>query len=99
MGIAAKVKLEFLTPELGGRRTPPVSGYRPPVWFGEVDGDGQAVLWDCQFEFASEPRLGSEIEAVLRSASIPAASLRPGTTFEVREGSRTVARGEVVASL
>lgn len=51
MMLQLKVRLRFLTPEEGGRQTPPASGYRPPVWFGELDDSGGEVLRDWSFEF------------------------------------------------
>jgi hypothetical protein len=93
---SARVRIRFVTPEEGGRTTAPTSGYRAPVWFGEIDGDGEPLLWDCHFDFAHDPALGSDTEAVMRSATAPARAMRSGTSFEVREGAHTVASGDVL---
>lgn len=100
--IVFNVVVTFFSADRGGRSKPPASGYRPPIWFGQVDSAGQPVTWDFEFEFrengpTSPVRFGEDVPAVMRSvvATINDVPLEGGTTFQVREGARLVGRGRV----
>ena len=91
--IAAKIY--FLSPEEGGRQTPIFSGYRPALYFGERQTDGTIMLTSggCAIP-------GTECEVVIRLLHPEhlGDALKPMATFEAREGSRVVGRGQVLCT-
>ena len=96
--------VRFLPADEGGRSTPPWSGYRCPVWFGQVGSDGTELLWDFAFDFPGRPPdepvpFGADVRVTMRAATATPADLpiAARATFEVREGSRVVGRGRVDA--
>jgi hypothetical protein len=92
--------------EEDGRTGPTVSGYRPPVWFGQFVDDGVKQCWDFRLTF---PGLGDEtptpvgepVVAHLRASFATFADLpvRVGQPFEALEGSRATVRGRVTRVL
>ena len=102
MSIIIEAIVRFFSAEHGGRSNPPSSGYRPPVWFHEVDAAREPVMWDFEFDFtnqgpAAPVPFGEDVRAVMRAVSATSGdvSLQTGATFEVREGARVVGQGRV----
>ncbi|MFF2549600.1 elongation factor Tu [Nocardia sp. NPDC058058] len=86
-GFTARVQL--LSAAQGGRRTSIVSGYRPQFYLRTGDVVGDVVLPEGR----AFP--GDTVEmAVTLGRPVP---LEPGLGFAIREGSRTVAAGTVLA--
>lgn len=102
MPITFRAVVTFLSAAQGGRSNPPASGYRPPVWFHQIDASGEPVMWDFVFDFPSsgeeEPvPFGEQVPTVMKavSATNDDVDVSDGATFEVREGARVVGRGRV----
>lgn len=91
--IAISAKIYFLRPEEGGRKTPIFSGYRPALYFGEKQTDGAIILAS-----GSGVIPGTECEVVIKLLHPEhlGDALKPRATFEAKEGSRVVGRGQVV---
>jgi translation elongation factor EF-Tu-like GTPase len=92
-----EAELTFLTTEEGGRTQPAASGYFPTIFY-----DGRN--WMARFTFLTDSgwaQLGETVVASvwLFSPEQQRVSLQPGMTFEVREGSQTVARGRILSWL
>ncbi len=89
--IAAKIY--FLSPEEGGRQTPIFSGYRPALYFGERQTDGAITL-----TAGGHVVPGTECDVViaLLHPEHLGDALKPLATFEAKEGSRVVGRGQVL---
>ncbi|WP_330181469.1 elongation factor Tu [Nocardia sp. NBC_01503] len=86
-GFTASVRL--LSAAQGGRRTPIVSGYRPQFYLRTGDVVGDVLLPEGR----AQP--GETVEmSVTLGRPVP---LEPGLGFAIREGSRTVAAGTVLA--
>ncbi|MFI6871619.1 elongation factor Tu [Nocardia sp. NPDC050406] len=86
-GFTARVRL--LTAAQGGRRTPIATGYRPQFYLRTGDVVGDVALPDGR----AQP--GDTVEMTVTLGSpVP---LEPGLGFAIREGSRTVAAGTVLA--
>lgn len=82
-------RVHLLTAAQGGRRTPIVTGYRPQFYLRTGDVVGDVVLPE------GRAMPGDTVEmAVTLGRPVP---LEPGLGFAVREGSRTVAAGTVLA--
>jgi len=75
---------------------PSGSIYRSPARF---DDDPNRTLgsWDIELRFDRPPAYGTATVAAVSFASsdAPTQLLHPGSTFELTEGSKVVARGEV----
>jgi hypothetical protein len=56
--------------------------------------------WDIELRFDSPPVVGTPSTAIVSFSSndAPRQLLRPGSTFELSEGKKVVARGEVVGA-
>jgi translation elongation factor EF-Tu-like GTPase len=103
MPTVLKAVVTFLRSDDGGRVNAPASGYRPPIWFGDVDAGGGHQLWDFEFEFTGPHAsravpFGTEVPALMHAVSASSDDIvaRAGAAFEVREGARVVGRGRVV---
>lgn len=102
MRLAALVT--FVSADGGGRASPPSSGYRPPVRFGEQASGGEPALWDFEFHFAGDDRgvqFDEETPTIMRAVTATSddVTVDVGETFEVREGARVVGRGRVTEVL
>jgi elongation factor Tu len=88
-------KIYFLSPEEGGRQKPIFSGYRPALYFGERQTDGAIILTSC-----GRAAPGTECEVVVQFLHPEhlGDTLKPMATFEVKEGSRVVGRGQVLCT-
>jgi len=84
--------VKFLTAQDGGRQTPVATGYR-----GDVFYRGQDHVTVHEFVGTQVVEPGSEVTVLMRflHPELLYAHFRDGEEFEVREGSRTVARGKV----
>jgi translation elongation factor EF-Tu-like GTPase len=87
-----EAEITFLAPEDGGKALSTRSGYRAQVSYDGAD-------WCALFRFATDDwvRPGATTRARMWFISPEAqrGRLRPGTTFEVREGAHTVGRGHI----
>jgi hypothetical protein len=83
----------------GRRRLPSVSLYRSAVRF-DADPNRTLGTWDIELRFDRPPAVGAESTAIVsfRSNDAPRELLRPGSAFELTEGKKVVARGEVVGA-
>lgn len=86
-------RVEMLTSDAGGRRTPVFTRYRPQLYFRTVDVTGVLTLSDGVAQLAP----GDAGEATIELVS-PVA-METGVRFAIREGGRVVGGGEVVAIL
>lgn len=106
-----RCELRLLPSSSGGRSTPLASGWRGIAWFGELaaeqDADlydtapplGAEVLWGCEIRLDGTEALapGDAADATLTFFVLeePRPAMRPGATFEIREGNRPVGSGIV----
>ena len=91
-----EAEITFVPTEEGGRSSPVFSGYRPQFFYDGHD-------WDADQEYPDVESVlpGQTVRALLRFISPDShiGRLHPGTEFQVREGSRVVARGRVTKIL
>jgi hypothetical protein len=92
----AVARVRFLAEGEGGRSRPPTGPTYSTV--SRFPGDVSAEAWSLVLEFMSGPDLRGEVIVRLRflSPQAPTELLEPGMRFELLEGARVVARGEVV---
>ena len=87
-----RAQVRFLTTAEGGRKSPVKSGYR-----GQLFYDGRN--WDAVYEFGDNEWItpGEIIEAEIHmlSPQCHVGRLVLDKEFEIREGSKTVAKGKV----
>ena len=92
-------RLYFLKSEEGGRRGPVVSGYRPTFDFG-LEHKGQKMYNDAILYFVGvdcvHPGETCEARVVPLHPELLGDALRPNRAFDVTEGTRVVARGEIL---
>ena len=91
-----EVRICFLRPEEGGRKGPVMTGYRPQFSYKGKDCDASHTYPDVEWVYP-----GDTVRAFL-SFRYPDAhheQVESGMPFEVREGSRVVARGVVTKIL
>jgi translation elongation factor EF-Tu-like GTPase len=88
--------ITFLGTEQGGRHKPCFSGYRPQFRYDDRD-------WDTQHEYPDQPIVqpGQTVRALIQflTPENHRGKIQPGMVFEIREGSRVVARGTVTKLL
>jgi translation elongation factor EF-Tu-like GTPase len=91
-----EVEMTFLRTEDGGRRSHVFSGYRPQFFYQGED-------WDAQHTYIGVERVnpGDTVTAQLMFVSPQnhVGRITVGMKFEIREGSRTVANGQVTKIL
>jgi elongation factor Tu len=90
-----QVSVVILAAEQGGRSSPVFSGYRPAFYFA-----GTALDGDLQLVGTSAPSAGIPTPArirLLHPERLPE-SVGVGSLFDMREGSRVVGYGVIVAS-
>ncbi len=89
-----EAEISFLATELGGRRSPAVSGYRPNHDFG-LEG----VLNDAAHEYVGcdsvSPGQSAKANIWFLAPQYQEGRLYPGFKFTVQEGSRIVGHGVV----
>jgi hypothetical protein len=92
------VKLQWITPENGGRQSPPTGPKYSTV--ARFFGKNKILIstsWSLVIEFTEPPDNAlSHIAFVSFLANGPEVLLEPTTTFELLEGSRPVANGIVM---
>ena len=91
--LAISAKIYFLSSEEGGRKTPIFSGYRPALYFGEQQTDGAITLTSSD---RAVPGTECEVVIKLLHPEHLGDALKPMATFEAKEGSRLVGRGQVL---
>jgi hypothetical protein len=86
--------LTYRTAELGGRKTPAKSGYKPQVKFDfeERQTSGQQTFIDRELVFP-----GDTVEAEIKILSVDffAYKLTKGMSFEFREGTTVIGTGKI----
>jgi translation elongation factor EF-Tu-like GTPase len=101
VGAFIEADVQLLSRDLGGRRFPIASGYRCNCWIGNVE-DGRSTDNDATFWLIGVERLRPGSRARVRvQPHFPQAwtHLAIGSTFELREGRRTVGIATVVSIL
>jgi elongation factor Tu len=93
--LTISAKIYFLSPEEGGRKTPIFSGYRPALYFGEKQTDGAIML-----PSGGRAVPGTECEVIINLLHPEhlGDAVKPMATFEAKEGSRVVGRGQVLCT-
>ena len=91
-----EVELHFVATVEGGRTKPAFSGYRPQFYYDGHD-------WDAVHEYpdVSQVNPGETVRAFLAflSPQEHVHKLSPGKRFQIREGTRVVAEGQVLRIL
>jgi translation elongation factor EF-Tu-like GTPase len=90
-----RVKLRFLTTVEGGRRTLAYSNYRPQFFYA---GHHYAVNHKFPKEGVA-PGETTEAELTFASPRLLQGHIHQGTTFEIYEGTKKVAEGEILQIL
>lgn len=96
----ALADITWLTFDQGGRRAlPTTQPYRCIIRFQD-DPNRKFGTWDVEVEFVERPRVGRRSKATLSfiSDAAPIRLLRGGSRFELTEGPKVVAQGEVSQS-
>jgi hypothetical protein len=95
---AVTATLRWISPEKGGRKAPPSNPtYRAVPRFA-VDPNASLGLWDVVVTFSRPPGPHAKTATVriaFTSADAPKSLLRRGSRFELAEGAKVVAQGEV----
>ena len=89
--------LTWVSPNVGGRKTPPtVRCYRSLSRFDE-DPNWSRGVWDILVEFIDLPTFEapSKVRISFASPGAPTDLLHTGNRFELREGKKVVARGQI----
>jgi hypothetical protein len=90
----AEADITFLPAGEGGRRRPIVDGYQGDLYYDDA-------YWLAMYSFpggAAEPGETTSARLTFVSPELHRGRLYPGKEFEVREGRRVVARGQIAAS-
>jgi translation elongation factor EF-Tu-like GTPase len=87
-----EAEITFVPTEQGGRKSPAISGYRPQFYFGGFDYDAEQEYPDVE---SVAP--GQTARAYLRffSPDYIAGKISVGDEFQVREGLRVYAHGQI----
>ena len=88
-----KAKIKLLTSAEGGRTTPAKNGYRPQFYYDGEHWDAAIELLDRQEIYPGE---SSEVYFQFATPKNHVDRLQAGKQFELKEGSRTIAVGEVL---
>jgi hypothetical protein len=97
-----KAKLNWLSPEMGGRKTLPAGPkYFTAARFEDEEASRPNVGWSVVVEFDELPDESREMIATMQFLAqndprSPHFLLRPGERFELFEGHRVVARGVIL---
>jgi hypothetical protein len=100
-----RASIEWVTREDGGRKHPPRISqgehYGATASVGNWNGNNSHLAnWSvfvCDVEEVSDFRCNATVGYVVREA--PHASFLPGTKFELYEGARCVAKGQIIGPL
>ncbi len=99
MSVSKKAKLVWVPAEAGGRKTP-FSGlsYSTVARFEEDAVNWPKSAWSIVAEFEEPPGNSSQSIAMVHflSPDAPVHLLHRGSQFELYEGRRAVARGEII---
>jgi hypothetical protein len=102
MNRIVKARLNWLSPEIGGRKTLPTGPkYFTAARFEDEETSRPNVGWSVVVEFDKLPDESREMIATIRFLAqndprIPHFLLRSGGRFELFEGHRIVARGVIL---
>lgn len=86
--------LRLLATEEGGRHGPVLPGYRPTFYFGQSSTDGMIQIVGRDRALPGEE---FDVQVTLLHPEHVEHVLKPGTRFEVKEGLRKVAEGQVLS--
>jgi len=91
-----EAEITFVPTELGGRKTPAFSNYRPQFYYDGMDFDARQDFPDVESVLP-----GQTVRALLTFSrpQMHFGRVIEGLEFLVREGQRTVARGKVTKIL
>jgi hypothetical protein len=98
-----KARIEWLLPEEGGRKRPPVGPkYSTVVHFEDDTTDWPEVAWSLVVDFNEPQNRSPDVVANIwflahDNPNAPNHLLRTGSRFQLFEGSQVVAKGEVLA--
>jgi hypothetical protein len=95
----AHARIRWLPQEEGGRATPPVGPiYSTVAKFKQLAEKWPQEAWSVVIHFKDPPdtdgRMDVEIRMLIEGA--PESLLQPGSVFELFEGRRCVAKGEIL---
>ena len=89
----AVAEVYLLTPQEGGRSRmlPFTPSYRPQFYYGDHN-------WDARYEWLDDQAFSGDsgLMAITFLSPENHIHLRPGMTFELREGSRTIGQGKIL---
>lgn len=91
-----KAKIILLPPEQGGRTIAAKNGYRPQFFYDQEHWDAAIELIDRKEIYPGD---SAEVYFQFTKPKIHAKRLQVGKKFQLKEGSSTVAEGEVVEIL
>lgn len=98
MSTNAKARIRWLTPEEGGRKKPPIGPRYVTVVHFENDKSYPDEAWSIVVEYANEPDQSLTIiaDVYFLVDEAPVKFLEPGNKFELLEGPKIVAYGEIL---
>ncbi len=89
----ARVRISWGPPEQGGRKRIP----QGPIYSAPAQFDAMANMWSIVVELPEPNDMPSIVTNVrMLFPNAPAELLRPGSRFEIYEGSKLVGTGEVL---
>jgi hypothetical protein len=102
-----RAKIRWLTPEEGGRKEPPrIDKYSTVVHFQDDTEDWPRIAWSLVVDLGEAESTEDSLEITAPvwllfydRPGAPNHLLRPNSRFELVEGARVVARGEVLGSI
>ncbi|MCW3019056.1 MAG: hypothetical protein JWN10_1364 [Solirubrobacterales bacterium] len=98
--LALSASFELFPRDQGGRKSPVRSGYRPALWFGDTDPDGELRLHSCIVHFHDRDTVspGESVDADLAPVAFETwPTVAAGAGFDVFDGARPVGRGRLAA--
>ncbi len=98
---SARARIKWIPFDLGGRKRPPVAPRYSTVIHFEGDTEWPKDAWSIVVDFDDTPDKSLEIIAnvwflAYENAAVPNHFLEPGNHFELVEGAKIVAKGEII---
>jgi len=91
-----EIKMKVLSEVEGGRKTPFFDGYRGQFYYDNSDWDANYTILDKQMAVPGEE---VNLKVKTRSQEIHYGKFEIGKAIKIREGNRTIAKGEVTKVL
>ena len=89
-----KAELSLIRTEDGGRLSGITTGYRPPLYIGDLSSPCAITrLYETEW---LEPGHSSVVDIIILWPESLGESYKPGAVFELREGPRVVATGKIL---